>query len=185
MEENTYIKKYHQATKPKHFIIKLILEGYKGNNDYPKVRICVNQNELHNDFVKGQETIEVAVKDLSTIHTLSIEMINKIADDTVTDRNNNIISDKFVKICAIFIDEVNIRNYLYEAKQKPIYHFDGQGPEEVFGDSLFFPGEWRLTYGNPPRQYFAVWSGRTQLDNSREKQKVKNQYLKEILKLIK
>lgn len=145
----------------------------------------MNDKELYHNFVEGQQTIDLDVKNLDRMHTLAIEMTNKTSQDTLVDDDNKILADKFIKICKIYIDEVDIKNYLFEGKQKPIYHYDGQGPDEVTGDHLFFPGEWRLQYANPPRQYFAIWSGKFQMINLPEKQQIKKQYLKELYKIIK
>ena len=49
------------------------------------VQICVNDKSLFNDYVEGQQTIEVEVNDLETAHTLSIEMTNKGQDDTLVE----------------------------------------------------------------------------------------------------
>ena len=184
MDKRYYISKYSEATRPKFFIIKLILEGSQGkHNDYPMVQICVNDKSLFYDYVEGQQTIEVEVNDLETAHTLSIEMTNKGQDDTLVE-DGKITRDKFLKICKIYVDGVDIKQYVFQAKQKPIYHHKGQGPETVVGEHIFFPGPWKLQYGNPPRQYFATWSGSKQTINSPEKQKIKTHYLEEIKKLM-
>ena len=69
MDKRYYINKYSEATRPKFFIIKLILEGSQGkHNDYPMAQICVNNKSLFHDYVEGQQTIEVEVNDLETAH---------------------------------------------------------------------------------------------------------------------
>ena len=183
MEERKIIKKYASATRSKSFIIRLDLEGFKGRYDYPEVEICVNDKSLYKEIVEGKQTVDIRVDDLSVEHELSIELLYKDLLDTVLE-GDEIVADKSLKFHKIYIDEVNIRKYVYQGKQIPIYHHEGQGPSEMIGNHLFFPGKWKLKYENPPRQYFAGWNGSLQKINSPEKVKTKNFYLDQLRNLM-
>ena len=132
------------------------------------VEICVNKNTLFRDKIVDTQTIDLAVKDMNVHHTLSIELVDKTPDDTLV-VDGKITKDKSIKIEKIYIDEV---------------HYKDQGPEMIRGEHLFFPGPWELYYQNPPRLYFANWSGHSQLINSPAKQKTKNNYLTKIKNLM-
>jgi hypothetical protein len=183
MEERNIIEKYKQATRCKHFILSATLTGTQGKIDYPLVDIGVNNQSLFRDRITGTQTIDLEVKDLSVNHILSIEMVDKTPNDTLVEQGK-IVKDKSLQINKIYIDGVDIKLYVYQGKQIPVYHFEGQGPEVVTGEHLFFPGPWELTYQNPPRLFFANWSGHAQLINSPAKQKTKNNYLKKIKNLM-
>jgi len=147
------------------------------------VRICVNKHILFQDRIVGTQTLNLEVKDLSVNHTLSIELVDKTSNDTLV-IDDKIVKDKSLKINKIYIDEVDIKKYLYQGKQIPVYHYEGQGPDVVTGDHLFFPGPWELNYRNPPRLFFANWSGLKQLINSKEKHKMKSDYLERLRNLL-
>lgn len=161
----------------------MTLTGTQGKVDYPMVQICVNKKILFHDRIEGTQTLNLQVEDLNVNHTLSIELVDKTSNDTVVE-DGKIVRDKSLQINKIFIDEVDIKQYVFQGKQLPVYHFEGQGPKVVTGEHLFFPGPWELTYQNPPRLFFANWSGHAQLINSSQKQKTKNDYLKKIKNLM-
>ena len=78
----------------------------------------------------------------------------------------------------------DIKNYIYQGKQKPIYHYENQGPKYNVGDHLFFNGPWKLFYNNPATQFLAWYNGRGQKINSYEKQVLKNRYLDRLNSLV-
>ena len=182
MEKRYYIRKYIDATRHKHTIIKLKLLGSKGARDYPMTKICVNDKSYFHDQVVEEQIIEFTVNELQTENILSIEMTDKSPKDTEV-KNSKIVSDKKLQICEIKIDGVNIRTYIFTGKQKPIYHYNNQGPEEVVSEHLFFQGKWELYYENPARQFFANLVGSKQAINSSSKQAVKNKYLTKLQNL--
>ena len=183
MEERKLINKYRQATRCKHFVLSVTLTGTQGKTDYPVVEICVNNNTLFRDKIVDTQTVNLDVEDMSVHHTLSIELVDKTPDDTLV-IDGEITKDKTLKIEKIYIDEVDIKGYVFHGKQLPVYHYKDQGPEMIRGEHLFFPGPWELYYQNPPRLYFANWTGHSQLINSPEKQKTKNNYLTKIKNLL-
>ena len=180
--ETRYIDKYRNATRPKSFIIKLLLEGTEGRHGFPTTEVCVNDISYWKDTVENKQTISIQVDDLTIDQELSIELLDKEKDDTVVE-DDQIVKDKTLKLHKIYIDEVDIKNYIYKGKQIPIYHHEGQGPKEVIGYQLFFPGKWKLPYQNPPRQFFASYSSHEQLINSPEKTKIKNEWLDNLKKI--
>ena len=182
MEKRYYIRKYIDATRHKHTIIKLKLLGSKGARDYPMTKICVNDKSYFHDKVVEEQIIEFTVNELQTENILSIEMTDKSPKDTEV-KNSKIVSDKKLQICEIKIDDVNIRTYIFTGKQKPRYHYNNQGPEEVISEHLFFQGKWELYYENPARQFFANLVGSKQAINSSSKQAVKNKYLTKLQNL--
>ncbi len=96
-------------------------------------------------------------------------MLNKTPKDTkVVD--GKIVSDMNLKINKIIIDEVNIRNHIFNCRQKPAYHEQNQGPKTVSSDFIFFSGKWKLYFENPPRLYYANMRYSTALINDSKKQ---------------
>ena len=97
-------------------------------------------------------------------------------------RNARLLPIKQVKYITSQVKnlvEINI----FTGKQKPKYHYNNQGPEEVVSEHLFFQGKWELYYENPARQFFANLVGSKQAINSSTKQAVKNKYLTKLQNL--
>ena len=92
MEKRYYIRKYIDATRHKHTIIKLKLLGSKGARDYPMTKICVNDKSYFHDKVVEEQIIEFTVNELQTENILSIEMTDKSPKDTEV-KNSKIISE--------------------------------------------------------------------------------------------
>jgi len=150
----------------------LILSGSEGRTGYPQVKISVNNKVYYNDVVKGQQEIQFTVNELNTRNILSIEMVDKSPKDTVV-HQDKIIKDKTLKIVQVLLDKIDIKNYIYTGRQKPIYHYENQGPKITIGDHLFFNGAWKLYYKNPVRLFLAQYHGRGQMINTPEKQSIK------------
>jgi hypothetical protein len=161
-----------------------MLQGTEGRHGYPRVRISVGKNIYFNDEIKNSQQIEFTVKEIKKRNVLSIEMIDKSSDDTVV-KNGKIIKDKSLKIQKICMDNVDIKNYIYQGRQKPIYHKENQGPRINGTEHLFFNGPWKLFYKNPVTLFLAYYNGRGQKINSHEKQMLKNRYLERLNFLVK
>jgi hypothetical protein len=183
MEKGYYINKYKQATTPKPTVIKITLHGSEGRRGYPQVRISVNKKIYFDKVIDKVTKVKFTVKELSRRNILNIEMVNKSPKDTLVD-NGKIVKDKFVRIRNIYLDNIDIKNYIYQGKQKPIYHYENQGPKYNVGDHLFFNGPWKLFYNNPATQFLAWYNGRGQKINSYEKQVLKNRYLDRLNSLV-
>lgn len=110
-------------------------------------------------------------------------MIDKSPKDTVLDEGK-IIKDKKLKIVKLLLDDINIKNYIYKGRQRPVYHFENQGPKTTIGDQLFFNGPWKLYYENPARLFLANYHARGQKINQPEKQGIKNRYFKQLISSI-
>jgi len=130
--------------------------------------------------VREQQSIRFTVDHLSTRNILSIEMTNKSSKDTVLDEGK-IVKDKKLKIVKLLLDDVDIKNYIYQGRQKPIYHHKNQGPKTTVSDHLFFNGRWKLYYENPARLFLAKYHGRGQKINLPEKQDTKDRYVKQVI----
>lgn len=133
--------------------------------------------------MKEQQSIRFTVDQLSTRNIIGIEMIDKSPKDTVLD-GGKIVKDKKLKIVKLLLDDINIKNYIYKGRQKPIYHYENQGPRITIGDQLFFNGPWKLYYENPARLFLANYHGRGQKIYEPEKQAIKNRYLKQVISSI-
>ena len=182
MEEKWYIEKYSDATRPKSFVIKLDLFGSKGAKDYPMVKICVNKHILFHDKVIENYTAEIPVKIFAKNQILSIELTDKTSNDTLI-KNSKIVQDKFLKIRKIYLDGIDIKNYIYTARQKPLYHFENQGDKTVKGDHLFFQGPWKLFYQNPPKQYLTKIAKGKQLIKTDQKHLIVEKFMSKIQNL--
>ena len=110
-------------------------------------------------------------------------MINKSPKDTVLD-GGKIVKDKKLKIVKLLLDDINIKNYIYKARQRPVYHYENQGPRTMVGNQLFFNGPWKLYYENPAKLFLAHYHGRGQKIYEAEKQVIKNRYLKQVISSI-
>tara|TARA_Y100000590_G_C15614826_1_gene975318 strand:- start:152 stop:721 length:570 start_codon:yes stop_codon:yes gene_type:complete len=183
MEKRYYINKYSDATRAKPFILKIHLYGNKGKYDYPMVKICVNKKVFFHNRIENNQKLEMQINDIRKKQILSIELTDKKPSDTLVE-NGKITKDKFLKINKIYIDDVDIKNNIFNGKQKPKYHYAKQGPKFVQGDHLFFQGPWKLFYQNPPKQYFSNLSKLTQLISSEDKKKVKDSFLKKLQNLV-
>ena len=83
-------------------------------------------------------------------------MLDKTSKDTVVQGHNaQIVQDMRIKIEKLFIDEIDMRNHIFKARQRPIYNTADQGPKVVHSDHIFFSGRWKLYFENPPRLFFA------------------------------
>lgn len=133
--------------------------------------------------MKEQQSIRFTVDQLSTRNIISIEMIDKSPKDTVLDEGK-IIKDKKLKIVKLLLDDINIKNYIYKGRQRPVYHYENQGPRTTIGDQLFFNGPWKLYYENPVSLFLAHYHGRGQKIYEFEKQVIKNRYLKQVISSI-
>ena len=96
--ETRYINKYRNATRPKPFILKLMLEGTEGRHGFPTTEICVNDISYWKDTVENKQTISIQIDDVTVDQELSIELLNKEKDDTVIE-NDQIVKDKTLKLC--------------------------------------------------------------------------------------
>jgi len=160
-----------------------VLNGSEGGTGYPRVEVMVNNRIYFNDIVEGQKDIRFTVEQLSIRNILSIEMTNKSSKDTLL-HGDNIVKDKKLVIEKIVLDDVDIRNYIYRGRQKPIYHQKNQGPKFNVGDHLFFNGQWKLYYENPSRLFLASFHGKGQKINLPEKQETKNRYMQQVVESI-
>lgn len=158
----------------------MTLYGSEGRTGYPRVRVKVNRKIYFDDIVEGQRCIKFTVDHLSTRNVLSIEMIDKTADDTVLEEGK-IVKDKKLRIVKVLLDDVDIKNYIYQGRQTPMYHHENQGPKTTIGDQLFFNGPWELYYENPVRLFLAQYHGRGQKIHSPEKWAIKDRYVKQVI----
>ena len=148
-----------------------------------KPYIGLNNKIYFEDIVREQQSIRFTVDHLSTRNIISIEMMGKLPKDSVLNEGK-IVKDKKLKIVKILLDDVDIKNYIYKGRQRPIYHHENQGPKTTIGDQLFFNGPWKLYYENPARLFLAHYHGCGQKINSPEKQAIKNRYLKHVITSI-
>jgi len=171
MEKWKKTTKYRNATRPKSFIVKLHLDGTAGRRGFPVVSTGVNGREYVKQIIEGQTTLEFVVDSIQKRNVLFIEMLDKTSKDTVIEGHNaQIVADKRIKIEKLFIDDINLRNHIYDARQRPTYHTANQGPKVVSSDHIFFSGKWRLYFENPPRLYFANKTYSSALVNNPTKQ---------------
>ena len=156
MEKWKQTSKYRNATRPKSFVVKIHLDGSAGRRGYPTVSIGVNNRQYVKQTIEGQATIEFHVDSIRKRNILHIEMLDKTSKDTVVQGHNaQIVQDMRIKIEKLFIDEIDMRNHIFKARQRPIYHTADQGPKVVNSDHIFFSGRWKLYFENPPRLFFA------------------------------
>ena len=156
MEEWKQTAKYRNATRPKSFIVKIHLDGSAGRRGYPTVSIGVNNKQYVKQTIEGHSTIQFHVDSIRKRNVLHIEMLDKTSKDTMVQGHNaQIVQDMRIKIEKLFIDEIDMRNHIFKARQRPIYHTADQGPKVVNSDHIFFSGRWKLYFENPPRLFFA------------------------------
>jgi len=152
--ETKYIKdKYKTSSRPKYYGGSLILNGEKGATGYPHVLVKVNNIEYYNGIVQDKRTINFTVDNLDKKQELTITMTNKSLNKDTVLKNGKIVMDKLVKIEKIVLDEVNIKEFIFEATYKPIYPFPVKTLSKV--TALGYNGTWTLCYENSPVYYFA------------------------------
>ncbi len=116
----------------------------------------MNDKEYLRQTIEEKSTLEFSVDSIKKRNFLFIEMLDKTSKDTVVQGHNaQIVKDMRIKIEKLFIDEIDMRNHIFKAKQRPIYHTFNQGPKVVNSDHIFFSGKWKLYFENPPRLFFA------------------------------
>jgi hypothetical protein len=113
-------------------------------NGWPKLRFFID-NDLYQDFefTKKFDTIELPLDMLDGIHALEIELYGKTYKNTILD-NNKIIDDQSVTLKNIWIDNVQILDFV---KYKGIYHVKN----EMLPQTLTWKqnGSWKLHFEYP------------------------------------
>ena len=126
--------------------------------------IKVNNTEYYNGIVQDKRTINFTVDNLDKKQELTITLTNKSSNKDTVLKDGKIVIDKLVRIEKIILDEVNIREDIFEASYKPIYpeywatQQREQGKELLSNISttiLGHNGTWTLCYENSPVYYFA------------------------------
>ena len=143
----------------------------------------VNNKIYFEKIVEQRQNIKFTIDEIKTRNIISIEMIGKVQKDTVL-RGGEIIKDKNLKIEKILLDDVNIKNYIYKGRQRPVYHYENQGPQITKGNQLFFSGQWKLYFKNPARLFLAYINACGQKINEPEKQSIKNKYFQQVISSI-
>ena len=183
MEKTRYREKYREYTRRKPTFVEITLVGVEGGLGFPRAKICVNKKLYFDAEVRGQTKVKFNVNEIRHRNLLSIEMTNKSHKDTIVS-GNRIVKDKSLEIVKIFLDNVDIKDYIYKGMQQPIYHHDGQGPKKTTSEKLFFNGKWKLYYENPAMIFLAKYRGAGQKINSPEKQAIKNKYLNNLKEIM-
>ena len=163
--ETRYIKdKYRTNSRPRSYGASLVLNGEKGATGYPHVLVKVNNIEYYNGIVQDKRTINFTVDNLDKKQELTITMTNKSSNKDTVLKNGKIVIDKLVRIEKIILDEVNIREDIFEASYKPIYPESWATQQREQGKELLsnisttilgHNGTWTLCYENSPIYYFA------------------------------
>ena len=115
--------------------------------------IKVNNTEYYNGIVQNKRTINFTVDNLDKKQELTITLINKSLNKDTVLKDGKIVMDKLVKIEKIVLDEVNIKENIFEATYKPIYPFPVKTLLKV--TALGYNGTWTFCYENSPVHYFA------------------------------
>ena len=164
--ETRYIKaKYKTSSRPKSYGASLSLTGEKGATGYPHVLIKVNNTEYYNGIVQDKRIIDFTVNELDKKQELTITLINKSPNKDTIVKDGKIVMDKLVKIEKIVLDEVDIKENVFEATYKPIYPEPWATQQREQGIELLpiismvtalgYNGTWTFCYENSPVYYFA------------------------------
>ena len=162
--ETRHIKdKYKTSSRPKSYGASLSLTGEKGATGYPHVLIKVNNTEYYNGIVQDKRIIDFTVNELDKKQELTITLINKSPNKDTIVKDGKIVMDKLVNIEKIVLDEVDIRENIWEATYKPIYPEPWATQQAEAGNKLpetlknvtqmGHNGTWTLTFTSP----FYMW----------------------------
>lgn len=78
-------------------------------NGWPKIRVLVD-NDLYEDrqFTSEFDNITVPIEVLDGDHNLSIELYGKIINNTIVDKQGNILKDQLVELLDIYVDDIKL-----------------------------------------------------------------------------
>lgn len=125
--------------------VKLDVEG-TWCNEWPKLRVTANQNIYWDDYVPGYKSIEFDMC-LADTNYLRIQHYDKCFGhngrwDTQS-HNNVIVNDRAIKIKHIWLDQVELTQYLLQ--KWPMHTQEGK----IFTDYLGFNGHIDIEFDNP------------------------------------
>jgi len=119
--------------------IKICLQPYSSRNNYPSVRIKINDIKLFDDVVYTENfTFTKEIENLKDINFLTIEHYNKSNKDTISD-GDKIIEDKAIELKSIIIDRYKVPEViLYSNKFYPQYPKNIADAPEYITNNLYF-----------------------------------------------
>lgn len=129
----------------------------------PEFKIKLNDKEYFHSTLQQTpnetEFFEFEAEVDEGAHNLTIELCNKLSEDTVRNEHGEIVSDLLLNIDAIIIDDIDLYNLKWTLSEYiPVYpenYAQEHNPEKIVTNcvNLGWNGSWHLPFQSP----FYIW----------------------------
>ena len=128
--------------------IQVRLSSHGWESRRPSARVFVDNHVIHEGVIVAPTEISWSGTLESGEHRIVVEMYNKNPDDTLTDQEENIISDVLLNIDGVALDDIELERLLWTHS---VYRPDAQNAPTELTDcvNLGWNGLWELTFSSP------------------------------------